>query len=189
MGMLPNTPGKPKRHRTIILNDRQNAFIREFLVDMNASQAYIRAGYSPKGAGQSGYKLLNNPEIQKALTKLIQERAEKTEITAERVLTEIGHLAFFDPSDLFNEDGTLKPVKAMPAPIRRCIAAIEVQEMYEGIGDDRKLVGYLKKVKLASKEGGLTLAGKHLRLFSEQLEVRGGLTLEQLITKSFGQQP
>lgn len=155
------------------LTERQSAFVREYLVDLNATQAAIRAGYSAKTAGQQGFMLLKNLEIQQVLSEAVEKRAKRVEITADRVLKEIGLAAFLDPLELFAEDGTLLPLSKMPEHARRAIAGIEVEEIYMGQGDDRKWVGYLKKIKLVSKEGTLTLAGRHLKMFTEKVEVTG----------------
>lgn len=76
------------------LTNKQAAFVREYLIDLNATQAAIRAGYSKKTAGVIGDENLKKPDIANAIRKATQKRAEKTEITAERVLTEIGKIAF-----------------------------------------------------------------------------------------------
>jgi phage terminase small subunit len=72
-----------------MLNDRQKAFCHEYLIDLNATQAAIRAGYSEKTSGATGHENLKKPEIQVYLQKLMDKRSEKTEITAEYVLNNI----------------------------------------------------------------------------------------------------
>jgi phage terminase small subunit len=71
------------------LNDKQGRFVDEYLIDLNATQAAIRAGYSEKTAGQQGERLLKNVEIQKSLTDRMKKRAERTEITQDYVLASI----------------------------------------------------------------------------------------------------
>lgn len=155
------------------LNPRQAQFVREYLVDLNASAAYRRAGYKTGNADVLGPRLLGNAGIQAAVQVAYQTRAAKVELTAEQVLREIKNAAFLDPLALFAPDGTLLPLDQMPEHARRAIAGLEVEEVYEGQGKARRQVGYLKKIKLVSKEGTLTLAGRHLGMFTDKTELTG----------------
>ena len=75
------------------LTPRQNNFVNEYLIDLNATQAYIRAGYSGKGAGVSANNLLSNPKIKSVLKVALNKREEKTEITSAQVLTDLREIA------------------------------------------------------------------------------------------------
>ena len=152
------------------MNAKQEAFVREYLVDLSATQAAIRAGYSKKTAGQIGWQLLK--KLQNEIHDAYQARAERVDVRADRVLEEIALAAFLDPILLFAENGTLLPLSAMPAHARRAIAGIEVEEIFDGRGEDRQFIGYLKKIKLVSKEGTLTLAGRHLGMFTDKNETK-----------------
>lgn len=162
------------------LTPKQQMFVKEYLVDLNATQAAIRAGYSAKTSEQQGARLLVNVKVAAEIQKGMNKRAEKIELTSERVLKEIAHSAFLDPIELFADDGSLLPLKQMPEHARRAIAGIEVEELFAGKGDERQMIGYLKKIKLVSKEGTLTLAGKHLKLFNEVGSKENPLTVEAL---------
>lgn len=152
------------------MTPKQEAFVREYLVDLSATQAAIRAGYSAKTAGQIGWQLLK--KLQNEIREAYQTRAERVDVKADRVLEEIALAAFLDPIQLFAENGTLLPLSEMPAHARRAIAGIEVEETFEGAGKDREWTGYLKKIKLVSKEGTLTLAGRHLGMFTDKTETK-----------------
>lgn len=154
-----------------MLTPKQEMFVKEYLIDLNATAAARRAGYSSKTAEQQAARLLVNVKVATSIQKGMDKRAAKIELTSERVLEEIKHSAFLDPIELFADDGTLLPLKQIPEHARRAIAGIEVLEVFDGTGESRQLVGYLKKIKLVSKEGTLTLAGKHLRLFADRVEV------------------
>lgn len=155
------------------LTPKQALFVREYLVDLNASAAYCRAGYQTSNANVLGPRLLANAGIQEAVQEAYQARAAKVELTAEQVLREIKTAAFLDPIELFAADGTLLPLNQMPEHARRAIAGLEVEEIFDGQGKDRTCIGYLKKIKLVSKEGTLTLAGRHLGMFTDKTEVTG----------------
>lgn len=89
------------------LNDRQQLFAQEYLVDLNATQAAIRAGYSQKTARSQGERLLTNVDIAAAIQRGIKERIEKTQITAERVLLELAAIAFMDIEKLAEVGGKI----------------------------------------------------------------------------------
>ena len=78
------------------LNDKQKQFCREYIVDLNGTQAAIRAGYSKKTSNEQAARLLAKVSIQTYVKELIEKRAKKTEITAERVLQEYARIAFVD---------------------------------------------------------------------------------------------
>lgn len=155
------------------LNLKQAMFVREYLVDLNASAAYRRAGYKTGNADVLGPRMLGNAGIQEAVQAAYQIRAAKVELTAEQVLREIKTAAFLDPIQLFAKEGTLLPLDQMPEHARRAIAGLEVEETFIGTGKDRVWSGYLKKIKLVSKEGTLTLAGRHLGMFTDKTELTG----------------
>ena len=96
------------------LNEKQMAFAREYVHDFNATQAAIRAGYSKKTAGSLGFDLLKKAEIQQEISAIIEKAKQNTEVTVERVLAELSAIAFVDPAELFNDDGSLKPLSQIP---------------------------------------------------------------------------
>ena len=149
---------------------KQVAFVQEYLLDLDASKAVVRAGYHATGqrAAEIGYQLLQKPPVQEAIREALAARAKRTEISQDRTLKEIARVAFLDPLELFANDGTLLPLNKMPEDARRAIASLEVEELWEGTGKDRIAIGRLKKIKLVSKEGTLTLVGRHLGIFNEK---------------------
>jgi len=101
---------KSKTHKG--LTDKQRLFINEFLIDMNATQAAIRAGYSRKSAGIQAFKLLKNAYIQKHLCVELEKRMDRVGATAEEVIERLTWLAFSDIRDVLSWTGsqaTLKP--------------------------------------------------------------------------------
>lgn len=82
------------------MTPKQTRFVQEYLIDLNATQAAIRAGYSEKTAGQIGEQNLKKLEVAQAVKAAMDVRAQKTEITAERVLEELWAIATADPNDI-----------------------------------------------------------------------------------------
>ncbi len=149
------------------LTPKQNAFVREYLIDLNATQAAIRAGYSPKTAEEQGYQLLRKTSVKAEIQTAMDERSQRSEITADRVLKEISRLAFFDPRKLLNADGTPKSIHELDDDTAAAVAGIDI--VTRGNED----LGYadIMKVKLADKSKNLELLGRHLKLFTDKIEV------------------
>jgi phage terminase small subunit len=151
------------------LTPKQALFVREYLIDLNATQAAIRAGYSVDTAQQIGSENLSKPVIQESIQSAMEERSKRTEITADRVLREIATIAFIDIRDAFGDDGQLLPIKEMPEDIARAIGGIDHSVM----GSKGEEIGLTSKIKLIDKKGALELAGKHLKLFTDRVESSG----------------
>ena len=114
------------------LTPKQALFVDEYLRDMNATQAAIRAGYSAKTAESAGPRLLGNVRVQQAISAARERLAKKFEITRERVMLEYARLAFADPRNFFNADGTLKRVPELDDDAAASLAGFEVMEEFEG---------------------------------------------------------
>lgn len=159
------------------LSPMQLKFVEQYLIDLNATQAAIRAGYSAKTAEQIGYQLLQKPSVAQKISSLMAERSERTKIDADWVLRRLADQADADMSDLYTDGGTLKPVKDWPEVWRKgLVAGVEVIEEYERSEDGgRELVGHTKKVKLFDRMKNLELIGKHVFVgaFAEKLMMTG----------------
>jgi phage terminase small subunit len=149
------------KHR---LTPKQASFVREYLLDKNATRAAIRAGYSPKTAGQIGEENLKKPEIRQAIDAALADLATRVGVTAEMVMAERRRLAFFDPRKLFNADGSPKAINELDADTAAAIAGLDVLEEFEGSGKDRLFVGYTKKYKVADKNASLAALERHFGL-------------------------
>lgn len=144
------------------LTKKQERFVEEYLVDLNATQAAIRAGYSPKTAEQMGYQLLQKTSVQKKLEQAMDQRSKRVEITQDRVLREYARLAFFDPRKLFDDEGNPRHVTELDDDTAAALVGLDVvKEVDPDTGD----VTYTKKYKLVNKLGALDSLGKHLGLF------------------------
>lgn len=169
------------------LNPKQAAFVLEYLKDLNATQAAIRAGYSPKSAASQAANLLKLPKVKDELALRMAGRAARVQVDADDILRELLRLARVDIGEAFTEGGALKPLHEMPEDVRRCIAGIEVEDVWDGDSQSGRFkCGELRKVKFWPKVQCLELLGKHLGLFRERVEVEGKLSLEQLVLESLG---
>ena len=159
---------------------KQASFVREYLIDGNATQAAIRAGYSAKTAYKIGQENLRKPQIstflaqkQSLVAQRQDERLEAMELTEERVIREIARLAFFDPRKMFHADGSPKSITELDDDTAAAISGLEVLEQYEGAGKDRVLVGHIKKYKIADKNSALDKAAKILGQYKKDNEQAG----------------
>ena len=142
-------------------NLKWERFCREYVIDLNATQAYTRAGYSPNGAGQSAEKLLRNPEIVARIAELQADVCRKLEITQEMVVAELAKLGFSNMRDYLDDDGGL----SMPLDDRAKMAAVS-----EYVTESTPL-GKKTRFKLVDKRGPLVDLGKHIGMWPQKSEV------------------
>lgn len=138
------------------LTDKQELFAREYLKDLNATQAAIRAGYSAKTAQEQASRLLSNVMVQSRISELKAERNEEVGIDAAYVLKRLVEIDQMDVLDILLPNGELKPIKDWPKTWRTTLSGMDVTEM---AGDDP---GFLKKIKWPDKVKNLELLGKHV---------------------------
>ena len=156
------------------LTPKQQRFVEEYLVDLNATQAAIRAGYSEKSAARISVELLNKTQVQKSIEKAQAKRAERTEVTADRVVTELAKIAFADPRDLmeWGPDGlVLKDCRTIPDAAAAAVS--EVSESNDGI-----------KLKKLDKLKALELLGRHLGMFTDKVKMSGELDIATIIMEA-----
>ena len=157
------------------LTAKQARFIEEYLVDLNATQAAIRAGYSKNTASEIGYENLSKPQIHEAIQEAVAERSKRVEVTADMVLRELMLISFVDIRQAFDADGHLLPIKDMPEDVARAISGLDLtSRVLEGTDPDSErqvLREDVKKVKLIDKKGSLELLGRHLKLFGADANI------------------
>lgn len=153
---------------------KQAKFVAEYLISGNATQAALAAGYSPKTAHVIGQENLKKPVIASLLSQKQTEIAERQderlgamELTVERVNRETARIAFFDARKMFAADGRPLAITELDDDTAACIVGLDVLEEFEGSGKDRKLVGHVKKYKIADKNTSLERAAKILGMFGE----------------------
>lgn len=150
---------------TKALNPKQERFVAEYLVDLNATQAAIRAGYSPKTAKEQGARLLTNVHIQKAVQERRQQHQANTGLTVERVLLEAMRLAFFDIRKLTDAEGNPIPINQLDDDTAAAIQGLELAT--ERSRDEDGSVTVVRKYKIADKNAAVERLFKHLGLFQK----------------------
>ena len=161
-------------HHRDELTAKQQRFVAEYLVDLNATQAAVRAGYSQRTAAEMGYENLRKPQIADAIQQAMEARAEKLEITADRVLQELARMAFANMADYINvlDDGSAVVDLSELTPAQSAAIQEITSDVYvEGRGDDAERVKKIK-FKLHSRCRPLELLGKHLGMFDDRLQIK-----------------
>ena len=150
------------------LTPKQQRFVEEYLIDLNATQAAIRAGYSEKTAKEIGSENLTKPNIAKAIEEAQNKRQEQTQIDAVYVLKRLVEIDQMDVLDIMDDDGNVKPLRDWPKIWRQYISNIETISMDDG-------EGWLKKIKWPDKVKNLELLGKHVSVgaFKDKIEHSG----------------
>lgn len=157
------------------MTKKQKRFVEEYLIDLNATQAAIRAGYSPDTAGSIGAENLKKPEIKSRIDKAMAERSRRTGINQDRVLQELARIGFAKITDVVDpETAEIRP-DASDDDLA-CIQSIKIKP--NEFGTERE-------VKLYDKKSALVDIGKHLGLFKDKLELTGDMDLN--ITVDYGE--
>jgi len=162
----------------MILNLRQQLFVEQYLLDMNGTKAAVRAGYSEKGADVQAARLLGDVRIAAAIQKAMNARSQRVEISQDRTIQEIARGCFWDPADLFHEDGSMKQIQEMDPNTRGAIVGFEIVELYAGGSDQKRSFGRLSKIKLVDRRDYLELLGRHQGLFKNELMMKHEFTAE-----------
>ncbi|NUB07022.1 terminase small subunit [Azospirillum sp. Vi22] len=136
------------------LNPRQRQFVREYGRDFNGTRAAIRAGYSPASAAQQASDLLRHPKVSLAIAEAERLRAERTNITADRVRLELARMGLADLSDLAEWDaGTVRLRSSSELPPDLSAAVVEVSEGKEGV---KIKLGKMQALRELARATGLT---------------------------------
>ena len=151
------------------LTHKQTMFVKEYLCDLNATQAAIRAGYSVKRAEFTGSDLVRNRKVAEVIQEAMDRRSAKTEITADRVLREVSHMALYDPADIAgaNISGP-QDIPSLPEGVRRAIIGWSWDKQGNFI------------LKLSPKTPSLELLGRHLMIWRDVGSKDNPLTMDSL---------
>lgn len=164
----------PKENKLTV---KQEKYTQGLFSGLTQREAYKRAFnckiMSDKTIDEKACRLANTHKVRTRLDELKSALQNRNMVTIEKVLREYARLGFFDPRKLFNADGSPKGIMDLDSDTAAAIAGLDVAEIYEGSGSDRKFVGYKYKLKIASKVGALDSLAKHLGMFIDRTEIAG----------------
>lgn len=153
------------------LTKKQRTFIDEYLIDLNATQSAIRAGYSVSTACEQGARLLANVKVQEEIAKMMAERSRRTGINQDRVVIELARLAFINASDVINANDASIKDNATKDDLA-CIQSIKVKTSTSKKGKITE-----REVRLTDKMKALELLGKHLGMWNDKVDVNVALPI------------
>ncbi len=157
--------GRPKKGDIVKLSAKQELFCQEYLVDRNATAAYIRAGYSVKSANSAAGKTMSKPHIKRRINELVNKQNHSTAVDAKYVLSRLYELDQLDILDIMNGDmDKFKPLSQWPKAWRISINAIDIKRIVESRKDTAKtsVETVIEKIKWPDKTRNLELLGKHV---------------------------
>jgi phage terminase small subunit len=172
------------------LNAKRRKFVREYLLDLNATQAAIRAGYSRKTAGEIGHRLLKKVEIKKAIQRGMDAKAKRYEISQRRILEELAIVAYSDLKHYMDIDPDTGAIRAkgfedMPEKTSRALRAIKEDRVIKEDADGHKVTVFDKiRFELHDKLKALELLGKHIGMFADKMDLSGdvSVTVKKIIS-------
>ncbi len=152
------------------MTKKQERFVEEYLIDLNATQAAIRAGYSPDTAQEQGSRMLSNVMVKKEIDKAIAERSKRTGVNQDRVIQELAKIGFVNITNVVDSTGKIKDDATDED--KACIESIKYKRSDTDAGSSVE-----REVKIASKLRALELLGKHLGMFTDKLELDADMEL------------
>lgn len=176
---------------TLALTAKQQRFVEEYLIDLNATQAAIRAGYSESTAKEMGYENLTKPHIQEKIQELMAERSARTQITADMVLREYAKIGFSDISNYLKVT-TRERVVVVDGPEgplydKQLLQGVDLYDTDDIEPEKMHAVAEIRQtrdgiaLKLHDKKGALDSISRHLGMFNDKVQVNGTISIENLL--------
>jgi len=154
------------------LTEKQKRFVEEYLIDLNATQAAIRAGYSAKTADRIGPELLGKTCVARAIKEAMAERSRRTGINQDRIVRELAKIGFINPIDVINlDEATIR--EDANKDDTAAIASVRVKRIPTENGEIIE-----REIKIADKLKALELLGKHLGMFTDKLNVNAEMAVK-----------
>jgi phage terminase small subunit len=153
------------------ITPKQERFVEQYLIDLNATQAAIRAGYSRKTANKVGPRLLVNVGVAAAVAEGKKRLTAKLEITADRVLLELASIAFNDVRGFYRPDGKLKSISELTPEQGAALESFEIIRKNVDPADGKTDI--VHRIKFVDKIGALTLLARYFGLLKEKVEMQG----------------
>jgi phage terminase small subunit len=164
------------------LNAKQQRFVAEYLKDLNATQAMIRAGYSAKSANKDGPRMLVHAGICEAIAIAQTEIAKSHGISMDWLIERYKRIADADTRKFYDEHGNLKAIKDLDDASAYALAGVETDETTVG----GRVISRIRKIKRWDPIKALDSLGRHLGMFAadNSRDLNVNITLETLITAS-----
>lgn len=165
------------------LTDKQRRFVDEYMIDMNATQAAIRAGYSEKTAAEMGYENLRKPQIANEIEARRAKLAEKAGVTVESITAELAKIGFSNMLDYVRTrpDGLAEvDLSTMTRDQAAALTEVKVERRKVVGGEEEVAIDEKVTIKLADKRAALVDLGKHLGMFKDKAEIKVDIEVEDV---------
>lgn len=159
------------------LTAKQEQFCNEYLIDLNGTQAAIRAGYAKKYADIQAVQLLKNTKVSAYIKELQQKRQKRTDITADRVIKELAKIAFINADNFYNDDGTLKLLSELDSDTRGALRSYSIKTINLGDGLTEEVPVHSAHDKLKALE----MLAKHLGILEKQAPMQDETNNKKII--------
>lgn len=158
------------------LNPKQERFCKEYVIDLNATQAAIRAGYSENSAKEQACDLLTKPNIQEYVKSLQSKISERLDITADMVVQELAKIGFANTHDFVTDGNSIVDISKLQRVKVASVSGVKVTEIESEFGSKK-----ITELKFHDKVSALEKLGKHLGVF-EKDNAQKGIALKTIIT-------
>lgn len=148
------------------MTPKEQKFCDEYLIDLNASAAAVRAGYSERASKEIASRLLTKANIKERIAELMLEQQERTKVTADMVIKELAALGFWSINDFIDTDNTIRDISMLDKELTKPIIGLKVKETT--FGEDG--LSKTTELKFADKKGALVDLGRHLGIFEKDNE-------------------
>lgn len=150
-------------------NERHELFCHEYLKTLSAQEAGKAVGFKTR---QHAWDVLQRVEVEERIAYLNGQRIKRVDVDADYVLKRLVEIDQMDVLDIMDDNYAFKPIGEWPPIWRQYVSNIENIEEFDGRGDDKTQVGWLKKIKWPDKVKNLELLGKHIAVgaFKESVE-------------------
>lgn len=145
-----------------LLTDKKKMFCREYLIDLNGTQAALRAGYSKKTAGTQAEQLLKKLEVQEYIKELMHKREKRTDVKSDDVIYELAKVAFHNIKDFLNEGNMIKDLTTIEREKTAAVSSIKTTIKADG--------DIVTEIKFHDKVSALEKLGKHFGIFEKDNE-------------------
>jgi len=159
----------------------QESAITNILSGMGEGLAYKSAGYKAKNPAAGMHQLRRNTKFAARLAFRRAELQRDLDITPEKNLRAIANSAYVDVADFYNADGSMKNIHDIPKAARMAIAGIDVEELYEGRGENRRRVGTMKRVRCWDANRAREMIAKIFGQFERDNSQKRSLTLVEIL--------
>lgn len=157
------------------LTNLEISFTEQYVLLMDGKKAVLAAGFPAKGAADRAEELLAKANVRFRINHLLEEKRRRYAVTEQRIIQELAQMAFFDPLEVYELDGSVKPLNQITPEARRCIKDIS----FRAIGKGRNAEVYTQ-YSVHDKMRGLELLGKYLALFTDKVDISGKLDVKRL---------